>query len=333
MLTEILVAVLVLIGAALYFVVKQNKRETIDLRNKHVLVTGGSSGIGFDLCVEAFKQGASVSVIARNKSKLDEIRVELEKIKKSDHQLRAKQTIQIESCDIANDYKATSQAIEACVGLAGPVDVLVNCAGVFKSEEFAESDPQECARMMNVNYLGAVYCTRAVIQSMKQRRFGRIVFISSQAGQIGIFGYTGYSASKFALRGFVECLQMEVKPFNIQLTTSFPPDTDTPGLAKENEDKPEETKQMADASGIETPKNVAFSIIKAVKKGQFTSHYGINGFLLDVLTCGAGPCYTMKQALSEIFALPLARLIAIFIGFNFDRIVKNCHKKKHPSTS
>ncbi len=53
---------------------------------------------------------------------------------------------------------------------------------------------------MKVNYLGSVYCTKAVVDSMKKRRFGRIVFVSSQAGQIGIFGYTGYSATKFALR-------------------------------------------------------------------------------------------------------------------------------------
>jgi short-subunit dehydrogenase len=82
-----------------------------------------------------------------------------------------------------------------------------------------------CQEMMKVNYLGAVYCTKAVVDSMKKRRFGRIIFVSSQAGQIGIFGYTGYSASKFALRGLAECLQMELKPYNIFVTLSYPPDT------------------------------------------------------------------------------------------------------------
>jgi 3-dehydrosphinganine reductase len=64
--------------------------------------------------------------------------------------------------------------------------------------------------MMDVNYLGTVYVTRAVVPQMKARRAGRIVFVSSQAGQLGLYGYTGYSASKFALRGFAEALQMEV---------------------------------------------------------------------------------------------------------------------------
>lgn len=63
---------------------------------------------------------------------------------------------------------------------------------------------------MAVNYLGSVYPSRAVISTMKERRMGRIVFVSSQAGQLGLFGYTAYSPTKFALRGLAEALQMEV---------------------------------------------------------------------------------------------------------------------------
>ena len=87
---------------------------------------------------------------------------------------------------------------------------------------------------MRTNYLGGVFCSKAVIETMKNRRFGRIVFVSSQAGQIGIYGYTAYSPTKFALRGLAESLQMEVKPYNIFVTVCFPPDTDTPGLQEEN---------------------------------------------------------------------------------------------------
>lgn len=87
--------------------------------------------------------------------------------------------------------------------------------------------------IMKVNYIGSVYCTRAVLNSMKSRKFGRIAFVSSQAGQIGVFGYTAYSASKYALRGFAGSLQMELKPYNIYVTLSYPPDTDTPGLKQE----------------------------------------------------------------------------------------------------
>jgi len=64
--------------------------------------------------------------------------------------------------------------------------------------------------MMDVNYFGSVFATRAVIGEMKTRRQGRIVFFSSQGGQMGVYGFTGYSAAKFALRGLAESLQMEV---------------------------------------------------------------------------------------------------------------------------
>lgn len=69
---------------------------------------------------------------------------------------------------------------------------------------------------MEVNYLGSVYPTRAVITTMKERRMGRIMFVSSQAGQIGLFGYTAYSPTKFALRGLAESLQMEVSFLRLQ---------------------------------------------------------------------------------------------------------------------
>lgn len=64
--------------------------------------------------------------------------------------------------------------------------------------------------MMDLNFLGGVNVTKAALKGMKDINGGRIVFISSQAGQVGVFGYTAYSASKFALRGFAESLQMEV---------------------------------------------------------------------------------------------------------------------------
>lgn len=64
--------------------------------------------------------------------------------------------------------------------------------------------------MMDVNYFGSIFATRAVIPEMKVRRHGRVVFVSSQAGQVGLYGFTAYSATKFALRGLAEALQMEV---------------------------------------------------------------------------------------------------------------------------
>lgn len=89
--------------------------------------------------------------------------------------------------------------------------------------------------LYETNVMGSVRVTRAVLPQMIRERRGRVVFISSQAGQCAVYGYSAYSSSKFALRGLAECLQMEVKPFNVLVSVSFPPDTDTPQLQEELE--------------------------------------------------------------------------------------------------
>ena len=111
-------------------------------------------------------------------------------MKKSNSTL-SNQIIQIESVDISNSFAETEMAINRLVERAGPVDILINNAGISFCGEFSETDSKHFENLMKVNYLGSVYCTRAVVGSMKKRHFGRIAFVSSQAGQIGIFGYTG----------------------------------------------------------------------------------------------------------------------------------------------
>jgi 3-dehydrosphinganine reductase len=181
---------------------------------------------------------------------------------------------------------------------------------------------------MKTNYIGTIYCTKCVIESMKQRKFGRILFVSSQAGQIGIYGYTAYSATKFALKGFVEALQMELKPFNIYLTLAYPPDTDTPGLKGENVGKPDETRLIAEGSGLLDSNVVALKMIQSIKSGAFSCSFGINGFLLTTLNSGCSTVTNFKDTLIEITVLPLCRLVAIIMGFYFDSIVKSSYKKK-----
>ena len=119
--------------------------------------------------------------------------------------------------------------------------------------------------LMRVNYIGGVYCTKAVVDTMKSRKFGRILFVSSQAGQIGIYGYTAYSPTKFALRGLAEALQMELKPYNVYVSVSYPPDTDTPGFKEELKDKCEETVLLSESSGIYKSKDVALNILTTIK--------------------------------------------------------------------
>lgn len=130
---------------------------------------------------------------------------------------------------------------------------------------------------MDINYMGTFHAVRSVLPTMKSRRKGKIVCTSSIGGLVGLYGYTAYGASKFALRGFAEALQMEAKPFNISVTLCFPPDTDTPCLEQENKVKPLETKLISESAGVMQPGEVANSILSdtLVNQNNETNAYGI----------------------------------------------------------
>ena len=110
------------------------------------------------------------------------------------------------SCDVTQGVeevkKAIAEARRKHLGL--PPTVLINCAGSGPGAAFEDTAIDDFDRLMRLNYLGAVNATRAVVGTMKGLNGGRIVFTSSQAGQLGLYGYTAYSAAKFALRGMDE---------------------------------------------------------------------------------------------------------------------------------
>ncbi|VFV45179.1 low quality protein: [Lynx pardinus] len=186
-------------------------------------------------------------------------------------------------------------------------------------------------RLMSVNYLGSVYPSRAVITTMKERRVGRIVFVSSQAGQLGLFGFTAYSSSKFAIRGLAEALQMEVKPYNVYVTVAYPPDTDTPGFAEENKTKPLETRLISETVSVCKPEQVAKQIVKDAIQGNFNSSIGSDGYMLSSLTCGMAPVTSITEGLQQVVTMGLFRTIALFYLGSFDSIVRRCMMQRAKS--
>ncbi|XP_023608423.1 3-ketodihydrosphingosine reductase isoform X4 [Myotis lucifugus] len=174
--------------------------------------------------------------------------------------------------------------------------MLVNCAGMSISGKFEDLEVSTFEKLMSINYLGSVYPSRAVITTMKERRVGRIVFLASQAGQVGLFGFTAYSSSKFAIKGLAEALQMEVKPYNVYVTVAYPPDTDTPGFAEENK----------------------------TKQGNFNSSVGSDGYMLSSLTCGMSPVTSITEGLQQVVTMGLFRMISLFYLGSFDNIIRRC---------
>jgi len=134
--------------------------------------------------------------------------------------------------------------------------------------------------MMDVNYFGTVNVLKILLPEMQQRHSGTIVNISSVAGFIGVYGYSAYGASKYAVRGLTDVLRAELKPYNIQVSIVFPPDTQTPQLEYETQFKPFITKEVAGSAKLLSAKTVAAEILQQVERGKYVILPGSEGKLL-----------------------------------------------------
>ncbi|XP_054841937.1 3-ketodihydrosphingosine reductase [Eublepharis macularius] len=301
--------------------------KPFSLSGAHVVVTGGSSGIGKSIAVECFKQGAFITLLARNENRLLEAKKEIEKYAVND-----KQVVHCISVDVSKDSADVERVLKQAQEKLGPIDMLVNSAGMSVTGKFEDLDTSSFEKLMAVNYLGSVYPTRAAITTMKERRMGRIVFVSSQAGQVGLFGYSAYSAAKFALRGLAEALQMEVKPYNVYVTVAYPSDTETPGFIEENKTKLLETRLISESSSpLYQPDYVARIIVKDAIQGKFSSSIGTDGHMLNILTSGMSPMNSLGEALETVICMGLFRLIGQYYTASFDSIVRRCMIQKEKS--
>jgi 3-dehydrosphinganine reductase len=236
---------------------------TINYVGKNCLITGGSSGIGLALAREFAARGANTWILARNRARLDSA-------VKTLLPLRADQSHLIESitCDVTDEFGVNEIAAKLAEQGRTP-DILVNSAGIVHPGYVQDLPLDIFRQMMETNYFGTIYVSKAFLPHMIERRNGHIVNLSSMAGYIGAFGYTAYGGSKFAVTGFSEALRAEMKPYNIRVSVVFPPDTDTPQLEYENQFKPLETKALGESAGKMTAEAVARAIIKGINANRF----------------------------------------------------------------
>ena len=243
--------------------------------DRHVIITGGSSGIGKAAAKLLAQQGANITLIARDRQKLERAQQEV-----SELTIAPAQQIVIGAADVTKKEEITA-AIDRAIASLGAPWLLVTSAGMVHPGYFDEISLEIFEQTMAVNYFGSLYSVKAVISSMKQRQSGKIVLISSGAGLIGIYGYSAYCPTKFALRGLAESLRGELKPQGIDISVVYPPDTDTPQLAAENKIKPQETKQITATAKTWSAEDVAQKILVGVEKGQFAIAPGAELTLLN----------------------------------------------------
>ncbi|KAN0052927.1 hypothetical protein ACTA71_012407 [Dictyostelium dimigraforme] len=299
------------------------KQSGFKLKGKHIVVVGGSSGIGKELVYELLKENiASISVVSRS---IDKLKAVIDDC--PSEPLKSK--IEIYSCDITNKNKVKETIAQiVSKNQGGKIDCLVNCAGFAIPGYFIEQDEEIFEKTMQLDYFGSVYATKEVIPLMIENggQGGHIVFVSSTCGLVGVPGYSSYCPSKFALRGLAETLRSELKPYKITFSVVYPPDTDTPGYQQENLTKPEETVAISGGGKAVSPLAVAKSIVGGIKNGDYHIAYDVPTKLCAVLSPGLTPFYF---SFFDILLAPICRLIGIIAMNQNDAEVLKSWKKRN----
>ena len=183
-----------------------------DLNGKVALVTGGTGGIGAAICLVLAAAGANVATNYRNQEKAEKWQADV-KAKGFD--------IKIYQADVS-DYDACEEMAGKVVSDLGPIDILINNAGITKDGMFKKMTRDKWDAVMKINLDSLFNVTRHVVESMSERGWGRIINISSINGQKGQIGQTNYTTSKAAMHGFTMSLAQEVARKGVTVNTVSP---------------------------------------------------------------------------------------------------------------
>jgi NAD(P)-dependent dehydrogenase (short-subunit alcohol dehydrogenase family) len=176
-----------------------------------VLVTGAGGGLGRAIALRFADGGAHIVALDKDAAGMDALRVEIER--------RGGACLAL-PCDIT-DAEACARAVVAGVERFGSLDVLVNNAGMSQRSGFMATDVGVIRRVMDVNFFGAVHCTKAALPHLVASR-GQIIAVSSVAGYTPLIARTGYAASKHAMHGFFESLRTELAPQGVEVMMVCP---------------------------------------------------------------------------------------------------------------
>ncbi|CAL8478923.1 SDR family oxidoreductase [Caballeronia novacaledonica] len=182
------------------------------IADKHAVITGGGSGIGASCAQALARAGARITLMGRDLARLEAQR----------DAMRAHGDVACVSVDVTNEA-----AVEEAFSRVGAVDILVNNAGHAQAAPFTHTDAALWQRMLDVNLTGVFLCTRAVLPSMLERGYGRIVNVASTAGQVGYAYVAAYCAAKHGVIGLTRALALEVATKGVTVNAVCPGYTET----------------------------------------------------------------------------------------------------------
>jgi short-subunit dehydrogenase len=238
--------------------------------NKIVAITGGSDGIGKAMVELLIAKGAKVATCGPGHDKLYNLQLKY-----------PRDPLHTITCDISKEQDC-KRFIESTLKTFGRIDILINNAGISMRALFKDCDLEVLKRVMDVNFWGAVYCTKYAMTSLVDNK-GTIVGISSVAGYRGFPGRSGYSASKFALQGWMEALRLEMMDQNVNVMWICPGYTHT-GIRRSalGYDGQPVGESLMDEDTFMTPEEcatIALSAIERKKRNVFVTLTGIRTIL------------------------------------------------------
>lgn len=222
------------------------------------MITGGTDGIGKGLVDLLLSQGAKVATCGRNHDKLYQLQ--------SEYPSYPLHTV---VADVSNENDCR-HFIESTIKVFGGIDVLINNAGISMRALIKESSIEVIRSVMEINFFGAVYCTKYALNSIIERK-GTIVGVSSIAGYRGLPGRSGYSASKFALQGWLESIRTELAGDGVHVMWVCPGFT-TSNIRNTalNKDGDKQGESPMDESKLMTSLDCAAHICRAIEKRKRT---------------------------------------------------------------
>ena len=225
--------------------------------NKVVAVTGGTDGIGRALIDALVPLGAKIATCGRNHDKLYNLQLKYSNV-----------LLHAVVCDVSKEQDC-KDFIESTIETFGGIDIIINNAGTSMRALVRDADIEVIRKVMDINFFGAVYCTKFALPSIIERK-GTIVGVSSIAGYRGLPGRSGYSASKFALQGWLESLRTELmEEVNVMWVC---PGFTTSNIrnAALNEKGSVQGESKMDESKMMTAAECAYHILKAIEKHKRT---------------------------------------------------------------
>jgi 3-dehydrosphinganine reductase len=255
-------------------------------KGKNVVITGGSSGLGLAIAKELAAKGAVITLIARNREKLEAAKAEIEKTGGKAY---------VFSSDVSK-IESIIETFKKIVSEVGPPDILINSAGILREGYFDKLSLETFREVIETNYFGVLNSIKAALPFIIRQK-GRIVNIASVGGLMGVFGYTTYCSSKFALVGLSESLRYEMKPLGVKVHLVCPSEFASPMTEYLNDTRTPENK----AHTLTIPKydidTMVRDTIRGIEKEKFLI---VPGMLCRLTVMGARHFPAITRLVSDL---------------------------------